>query len=64
MKLFMVLFLYLVATASQAQTPEHGKVKEKTESNLQVWNSESSEWTNIDSFWLDFANSNDAKFWG
>jgi hypothetical protein len=64
MKLFMVLFLYLVATASQAHTPEHGTVKENTESNLQVWNSENSEWTNIDSFWLDFANSNDAKFWG
>lgn len=64
MKLFMVLFLYLVATGSQAQTPEHGTVKENTESNLQIWNSENSEWTNIDSFWLDFANSNDAKFWG
>jgi hypothetical protein len=66
MKLFMVLFLYLVVATAQAQsqTPVHGMVKENAGSKLQVWNDENSEWTDLDTFWVDFAKSNDAKYWG
>ena len=64
MKILMVLFLYLLTTTVQAQEFKHGNVDESAQGKLQVWNSKKSKWTGIEPFWMSFAKSNQAKFWG
>jgi hypothetical protein len=64
MKILLTLFLCLLTTTVHAQQPKHGSVVESAEGKLQVWNVNKGEWSNIESFWAGFAQSNNTKFWG
>lgn len=64
MKTLIVLFLCMVTIAVQAQAPKHGSVGENSAGKFQVWNGNRSEWSDIEPFWISFAKSNEAKFWG
>jgi hypothetical protein len=63
-KISTVLCLCLLTATVDAQQHQHGSVAKNAEAKLQVWNMNKSEWTSIESFWISFANSNKAKFWG
>lgn len=64
MKILMALCLYLLTITVQAQQHKHGSVDESVEGKLQVWDVNKNEWSGIESFWIRFAKSNEAKFWG
>jgi hypothetical protein len=64
MKIIVILCLCLLTKTIQAQAPKHGFIDKSVEGKLQVWNMEQGAWSNIESFWINFAKSNKAKFWG
>lgn len=58
----MLLFVYSAAIA--AQTPLAGELTIKENGQTQIWNGFSSQWTSVDTFWMDYANSKGGLTWG
>lgn len=63
MRALLTLILCFVITNIQAQEHEHGYVNSSTSDLSPVWNADKKQWTDIESFWQDFANTNEAKSW-
>ena len=64
MKTLFILMLFFINTNAHAVAPEHGFVNKSDSGTLQAWNADKNEWTDIDSFWNNFAKTNKAKSWG
>jgi 23S rRNA G2069 N7-methylase RlmK/C1962 C5-methylase RlmI len=64
MKTLFILMLFFINTNANAAAPEHGFVNKSDSGTLQAWNADKNEWTDIDSFWNNFAKTNKAKSWG
>jgi hypothetical protein len=64
MKNITILLLFLATQAVQGQEFKHGLMGQNTEGKVQVWDQNKTKWTDVQSFWINFAKSNEAKFWG
>lgn len=64
MKNLITVFLFLVCISINAQEPEHGSLIKNSNELSQVWNSNKSEWNDVEHFWKNFASESDAKYWG
>jgi len=64
MKTLFIFILCFMITNVHAKETDHGFVNKSDSGTLQVWNAERNEWSDIDSFWKNFAKTNQAKSWG
>ena len=64
MKILFIFMFCFIITNVHAAAPAHGFVNKNDSGTLQAWNAERDEWSDIDSFWQNFAKSNKAKSWG
>lgn len=64
MKLRAMLFLACLLTALTTAAMEHGTVKVDELNNFQIWNDSLEQWTDVESFWLRYADSNGGLTWG
>lgn len=64
MKSILILLLCVVVQTAQAQEFKHGLMGQSTEGKVQVWDQNQTKWIDVHSFWINFAKSNEAKFWG
>jgi len=64
MKISVFLFLFLLIIPVYAEEHENGLVSQGSDGKLLAWNTDKSEWSNIELFWHNFAKSNKAKYWG
>ncbi len=64
MKILIAILLCSFILTAQAQEYEHGEIKQSTSGDIQVWNANSTQWSDAETFWLNFEKTNEGNSWG
>ncbi len=64
MKIALLVSLCLLALNIYAENHKHGTVKVDDKGMQLIWDDNSNMWVNIESFWIEYANTKGGLTWG